>query len=256
MAKTRAEIEKSYRERLKAKHYEEYLKKERKKEATAELLQQNVPEVESTSGYDSLDTQTADPRSPDHSCPRLVVQMAFPNRRNGPRKRVAKALAKKSREVSTLKQEFEKLKTKHKTTQRRLLRLRRKISSSQQGPSTPRSKTEAQINSARLDEHQANKVRKHLLLSNVVMDEEWSAKEQNNPRRAKIPHNVVAGAILRKYRCANLLTIRQIGIAVPLNPETYVDDPPIDLVREGIDTNEFTFDEWKRVWKTRERQRW
>lgn len=130
MAKTRADIQKSYRERLKAKNNEEYLKKERerrrknyvpssqltrrerirrnvklneavkrhrrrKKEAIAELLQQNVPEVESTSGYDSLDTQTADPRSPDHSSPRLVVQMAFPNRRNGPRKRVAKALAKK-----------------------------------------------------------------------------------------------------------------------------------------------------------------
>lgn len=412
MAKTRAEIQKSYRERLKAKNNEEYLKKERerrrknyvpssqltrrerirrnvklneavkrhrrrKKEAIAELLQQNVPEVESTSGYDSLDTQTADPRSPDHSSPRLVVQMAFPNRRNGPRKRVAKALANKSREVSTLKQELEKLKTKHKTTQRRLLRLRRKISSSQQGPSTPRSKTEAQINSARLDKHQANTVRKHLLLSNVVMDEVRSAKEQNNPGRAKILHNVVAGAIVRKYRCANLLSkwtglsrnklnaagksksktllcskqqrmrevmkfknsvinflsrddnsrnmpgkadkvktglgqsaqkrvltdymsnlhkkylsenptiklslasfqrirpkhilttsfitrdcclctkhqnmalvlkaICQIGIAVPLNPETYVDDPPIDLVREGIDTNEFTFDEWKRV---------
>lgn len=44
-----------------------------------------------------------------------------------------------------------------------------------------------------------------------------------------------------------LKAIRQIGIAVPLNPGTYVDDPPIDLVREGIDTNEFTFDEWKRV---------
>lgn len=240
MDKTRAEIQKSYRERLKAKNNEEYLKKERerrrknyvpssqltrrerirrnvklneavkrhrrrKKEAIAELLQQNVPEIESTSGYDSLDTQTADPRSPDHSNPRLVVQMAFPNRRNGPRKRVAKALAKKSREVSTLKQELEKLKTKHKTTQRRLLRLRRKISSSQQGPSTPRSKTEAHINSARLDKHQANTVRKHLLLSNVVMDEVRSAKEQNNPGRAKILHNVVAGAIVRKYRCANLL---------------------------------------------------
>lgn len=217
MVKTRAEIQKSYRERLKAKNNEEYLKKERerrkrksqltrrerirrnvklneavkrhrrrKKEAIAELLQQNVPEVESTSGYDSLDTQTADHRSPDHSSPRLVVQMAFPNRRNGPRKRVAKALAKKSREVSTLKQELEKLKTKHKTTQRRLLRLRRKISSSQQGPSTPRSKTEAQINSARLDKHQANKVKKHLLLSNVVMDEVRSAKEQNDSLRAKI----------------------------------------------------------------------
>lgn len=44
-----------------------------------------------------------------------------------------------------------------------------------------------------------------------------------------------------------LKAIRQIGIAVPLNPETYVEDPPIDLVGKGIDTNEFTFDEWKRV---------
>lgn len=38
------------------------------------------------------------------------------------------------------------------------------------------------------------------------MDEVRSAKEQNNPGRAKILHNVVAGAIVRKYRCANLLS--------------------------------------------------
>lgn len=44
-----------------------------------------------------------------------------------------------------------------------------------------------------------------------------------------------------------LKAIRQIDIAVPLNPETYVEDPPIDLVGKGIDTNDFTFDEWKRV---------
>lgn len=40
---------------------------------------------------------------------------------------------------------------------------------------------------------------------------------------------------------------RQIGNIVRLNPKTYVEDPQIDLVREGIDTHEFTFDEWKRV---------
>lgn len=36
------------------------------------------------------------------------------------------------------------------------------------------------------------------------MDEVRSAKEQNNPGIAKILH-VVAGAIVRKYRCTNLL---------------------------------------------------
>lgn len=129
MAKTRAEIQKSYRERLKAKNNEEYLKKERerrrknyvpssqltrrerirrnvklneavkrhrrrKKEAIAELLQQNVPEVESTSGYDSLDTKTADPRSPDHSSPRLVVQMTFQIGEMGQEKELQRHLQK------------------------------------------------------------------------------------------------------------------------------------------------------------------
>lgn len=41
-------------------------------------------------------------------------------------------------------------------------------------------------------------------MSNVVMDEVRSAKEQNNPGISKILH-VVAGAIVRKYRCTNLL---------------------------------------------------
>lgn len=67
----------------------------RKKEAMAELIQQNVPEVESTSGYDSLDTQTADPRSPDHTSPRLVVQMAFPNRKKWAKKKSCKGTCKK-----------------------------------------------------------------------------------------------------------------------------------------------------------------
>lgn len=126
MTKSRAEIQREYRQRLKAKNNEEYLKKERErrrkkyipssqltgrerlrrniklneavtrnrrrqKEAQATSLHQNVPgEIEITSGHNSLDAQTPSLNQPGR---RLVVKMVFPNRRKGPRKGIAKALA-------------------------------------------------------------------------------------------------------------------------------------------------------------------
>ncbi|WAR28120.1 hypothetical protein MAR_013824 [Mya arenaria] len=158
MVKSRAEIQREYRQRLKQDEakYEEYLAKARRRKEknyvpTAELSRkekakrneknqiylyrhrqkkqregqveniQNVPvENMETSGYETA--SSIDAPSP------LVVNMPFPNRQNGPRKRISRALAKKSNELRNLKGKFESLQMKYKRNMRSIQRLKKKTS--------------------------------------------------------------------------------------------------------------------------------
>lgn len=239
MAKSRAEIQKAYRERVKAKNKEAYLKKERERrrknyvpscqlsrrdrirrntknneilkrhrqrvrervraEEAARNIDQNQ-EIMDTSGYESLGTQNDLPGG-------LIVRMPF--RRNGPRKRIGRALSKKSRELTKLKTDYVTLQRKYKTTLRRLQRMKQK--EIRKEPSTPKSKTNLQIREVGLHAEQARTIRKHLLMSNALIEEVKMAKELNNPGKSKILRNVIAGRILKKYRCISTLS-RKVGL--------------------------------------------
>ncbi|KAK6191213.1 hypothetical protein SNE40_002951 [Patella caerulea] len=122
MVKSRAEIQREYRQRLKEKNNEAYLKKERERrkknyapssllprkerlkrnmknkkylrryrrrlreQAAIDAAVENDESILNSSGYESTNT------SHEQVTP-LMVRMSFPNRRNGSRRRVSRAVA-------------------------------------------------------------------------------------------------------------------------------------------------------------------
>lgn len=127
MGKSRADIQKAYRQRLKEKNNEQYLAKERdrrrrnyipneqlstkkrqernqknrdylkqyrrkKKEAAALIHQEPEP---NTSGYESTASRGQN---------RMVVRLNYPNRSNGPRMRISKELDKARKELKQMKE--------------------------------------------------------------------------------------------------------------------------------------------------------
>ncbi|XP_060575939.1 uncharacterized protein LOC132733324 [Ruditapes philippinarum] len=163
MPKSRAEVQKAYRQRLKEKNNDLYLAKERlrrkqsytpshllsnkerdarnkknrdylkvfrNKERQAEELARNQheqqPATPGTSGYESGQSNS-----------RLVVNMNFPNRRNGPRMRISKELKRAKKELDKMRENYETLNRKYRSTMRSMQRLKRKAEAS---PNTPRSK--------------------------------------------------------------------------------------------------------------------
>lgn len=78
-------------------------------------------------------------------------------------------------------------------------------------PNTPRSKTNAQLRDAGIRGKQVNKIRRTLLLSHALIEEVKMAKKVNKPGKTSILCNVVAGRIIRKYRCISALS-KKIGL--------------------------------------------
>lgn len=132
-----------------------------------------------------------------------LVQMPF--HRNGPRKRISRALSKKRRELTKLKTDYQDLQRKYKTTLRRLQRMRKTEVPNQ--ANTSRSKTNAKLREAGLDGERVNKIRKQMLLSNAIIEVKL-AKSKNKPGKASILRNIVVGRILKKYRFVSALSMR------------------------------------------------
>jgi hypothetical protein len=78
-------------------------------------------------------------------------------------------------------------------------------------PNTPRSKTNAQLRDAGIRGKQVNKIRRQLLLSHTLIEEVKMAKKVNKLSKTSILCNVVAGRIIRKYRCISALS-KKIGL--------------------------------------------
>ena len=96
----------------------DYVKRHRnKKKAQADANIQGPPAASDTSGYETNAVEDTGP---------MVVNLPFPNRKNGPRKRVSRALSKKHRECKDLKEKLSKLRKKYKRRMRSLQRLKKK----------------------------------------------------------------------------------------------------------------------------------
>lgn len=196
MVLSRAEIQKRYRERKKVKEGEKFLAKERarqkkyfvpiaslskqdkekRRQSVRERVQkyrkkkkeekaQNIEvdddsDILETSGYESLQSENLE---------RLVVKLPCA-RKNGPRKRISRALSKANYNLKNLKNENEMLRKKLKSTQRKMQRLQgRKMAGE---PHTPKSKTKSQLDKCFSRKVSSNsKVRRQLLMSNVVSAE-------------------------------------------------------------------------------------
>ena len=209
-----------------------------KKKAQAEANVQREPERLETSGYETNTTNELGP---------LVVNLPFPNRKNGPKKSVSRALSKKHRECKELKNKFDDLQKKYKRHLRSLQRLKRKerernklnenvsagcsyqstensqghddillgssitntdkqIDRETQEPSTPRRKTEKILAEAGLNKAQSAKVRKHLLLSNVIQTEVEKCRRGMKQCDLGALRGSVGGKILAKYRLAEMVS--------------------------------------------------
>lgn len=116
-------------------------------------------------------------------------------RRNGPRKRLSKAISKAHRNIKNLQLENEELRKKVKTTQRRMQRLKQK-----QTCLTPRSKTDKmlkQLQSKGNGKHLKH-VRRQLLMSNVLSAEIERKIKQSSQHKKRSIYGSLVGKLVRK----------------------------------------------------------
>ena len=227
MPLSRAEIQKRYRERKKREEGERYLARERvrqkknyipvelltrsAKKDRNELIRERVKrcrrnkriiqEEQNRIDNNPVSPQSSGYNSQDSAVEMLVVRM--PNaRRNGPRKRLSKALRKANEKLRNVISENINVKRKLKSLQRKVQRHKK----AKKGPLTPRRKTEHQLKSAGLNKAQAQKIRKQLFLGNVVFHEiKESAKDREKRKRIQL-YGTVAGTIVQKYNCITKLS--------------------------------------------------
>ena len=229
MTKSRAEIQKAYRQRLKEKNNEQYLTKVRerrrrtyvpndklskkkreernqknrdylkryrraKKEAAVALLQNDLNQA-----ADNADPSNTSGYESTASAfqNRMLVRMNFPQRANGPRMRISRELDKAKKEVKAMKEKYENLKRKYRSTMRTIQREKRKACNS---PSTPRSKAVRLVQDIKLTPKQSSIVQKELVFAHAVCDEIKSSACKAPIKRKKTLQNLVVGDIVKKYR--------------------------------------------------------
>lgn len=212
VAKSRAEIQRAYRQRLKEKNNEEYLKKERERRkktyipsaqlSRRERLRRNI---ENNIHLRRHRQRKADAKkAADQNQTPLIVALPFNNKAKGSRKRVSRALARQNKKMKKIESTLSELRKKYKSALRKIQRAKKAMN--KMTPDTPNSKTNAQLAEANLDDDQVLKIRRQLLLGNVVLEEVKEAKKQNTRSKSKVLHNTVAGMIIKKYRCMSLLS--------------------------------------------------
>lgn len=228
MKKSRAEIQKAYRQRLKQKNQEEYLRKERERmrrsyvpssalsendrnrrntlnreklrrfyQRKRELRLANLLADQETSGYDT------DQAGPSQERGRLRVRWNFRNnRREGALRRWKRELSEAKSRVRLLEQERDSILKKCRSTQRSLQRMKK---SREPDELTPRKQTVKMMDEANLSTRQRDKIKKTLLLGNVMVGEVRATKEKTSKGLVKAIHRTVSGRIVKKYRCFKLL---------------------------------------------------
>ena len=250
MGKTRAEIQKAYRERLKAKLGDEYNARERerarKSYIPAELLNSKARKErneknkirnrlsrqrqrdrlralwihessdEDTSGYASNVMDTT-PAPEDRSPQRLIVslpsvQMAA--KEKGAKKARARALARAHKTIRELKEDQIKLqrRLKSKTKQIERLNKRMKVDKSKSKLCTPERKAEEDISGINLTPSSRDKVKKKLITSHVLIGEITAAKKESSKKKHSVIHKVISGKLAKKYKCIKAIS-RQTGLS-------------------------------------------
>ena len=220
--------------REKTRQYVEIHRKKKKLETVANVQNESV--VSETSGYE---TNTPDSQRP------LIVNLPFPNRRNGPRKRVSRALATKHREYNDLKLKFDVLQKRYKRNMRSLQRYKKsnrgrnvhethaecsnnelsendfllhnepsnrtpnagkRVDIKLQEPNTPRSKTKQMLADAGLNKKQSAKIRKQLLLANVMQTQVEKCRRGIKRSELGALRGLIGGRILSKYKLAKTVS--------------------------------------------------
>ncbi|KAI8498685.1 hypothetical protein Bbelb_238870 [Branchiostoma belcheri] len=200
MGKTRAEIQRAYRERKKARDGDEYRTKE-----VARVMKYYVPTA--LVGKKELEKRRAEGREKmrrqkaKRSTPKLKIKMNF------------KKKSGRSSKVRRMQYKLEKaLKVKRKL-EKRIERLTRNQAQSTPEVSTPRSKTNAEIRQAGLTPRQVpSSLRRKILFSNVFTSELRESYKKKRTEGKRVFRNVIAGKVVKKYRMMKTLS-NELGMA-------------------------------------------
>lgn len=217
MAKSRSQIQREYRERKKLKEGKAYLKKEssrvlkyyvpaeklsdkeRKKRnerakthnqtyRRRQKFQEANQNESASSGYDSVGSP-------------LVVKLPLAGRSKGGKKKNIRALARAHGALNRLKVEKDKLYKKLRAKSRQLQRLQAKFSTTPSVPSTPNGKTENELRELNLTPRRREKVKRKLILKNVLLHEISEARASTSSRIEKQSiARLISGKLSRKYR--------------------------------------------------------
>lgn len=245
MGKTRAEIQKAYRQRLKERLGEEYNRKERirirqnyipaaqlsNKKRTErnrknklrnmlcrqrkrDQLQQMVnqeSENDCTSGYGSAVLEDASSNEAVARRQPLIVKLpAVTNRAkaNGPRRARVRALARAHKTIKELKDEQVKLQKKLASKRQQIARLTKKIKTAQStcNMDSPLQRTEKDVAELHLTPRRQQIAKRKLMFANVLLSEIRSAKNKTSLKKRQVLHRLVVGKIARKYKCVNSLS--------------------------------------------------
>lgn len=236
MVKSRAEIQREYRQRIKEKNNAEYLRRERDRKNRSYVPSSSLSEndrkernrrnrqnlrrfyqkrrdvrasnsTQDTSGYESGEP------GPSHERGRLLVRMDFLNRDSGRRKGAMKRW-KRDKSLATsrvrmLEQERETLLRKYRSTQRSLQRIKVRLNRGQADVEmTPNKQTEKEMKDANLDKIQREKLKKSLLFGNVLAKEINETKKATPMSKLKALHRVVSGKIVKKYKIIKHLSYK------------------------------------------------
>ncbi|KAI8479207.1 hypothetical protein Bbelb_430710 [Branchiostoma belcheri] len=221
MGKTRAEIQRAYRERKKARDGDEYRTKE-----VARVMKYYVPTA--LVGKKELEKRRAEGREKmrrqkaKRSTPKLKIKMNF------------KKKSGRSSKVRRMQYKLEKaLKVKRKL-EKRIERLTRNQAQSTPEVSTPRSKTNAEIRQAGLTPRQVpSSLRRKILFSNVFTSELRESYKKKRTEGKRVFRNVIAGKVVK-------------------NPDNFVhafpDAEKVDAVLAKLPQGGMVkYEEWKRV---------
>ena len=230
MGKSKAEIQKAYRQRLKEKNNAEYLKRERERmranyvpssqlsesdrKKRNDRLRRNLRQFynrkkqerlanqvnqQETSGYETEQGSAPQERG------RMRVKLRFDQgRRKGALLRWKREVSSAQSRIRQLEQERVGLKTKLRSAQRKLQREKNKQKESP-ADTTPRKETAKMMNEAKLNSLQKEKLKKPLLLGQVLLREVRETKKATPVGQLKALHRAVSGKIVKKYKCASLL---------------------------------------------------
>ncbi|XP_078616892.1 uncharacterized protein LOC144885097 [Branchiostoma floridae x Branchiostoma japonicum] len=207
MGKTRAEIQRAYRERKKAKDEEQYKAKEaaraKKHYKPAASLSHEARERRNAQAREKMRRHRARKQAA-----KVTIKMDFKKKNKasgGPRKK-----------IKELQRKLEKTLKAQKKLQKRLERAKSKGAQGQ-GTSnecmTPRSKTNSEIRAAGLTPRRVpDRLRKKILFSNVVTSGIKESYRKRTSDGKRMIRGIVVGKIVKKYRMISTLA-HEIGVA-------------------------------------------
>lgn len=231
MGKSKAEIQREYRERKKLQEGEGYLKRERarvkgyyvpiaeqsKKKANErrkkvrEAVRKHREKLKMELSQESIQDSEITSTTEASSTTSMIVKLPAIDLRNRTRRRVSRATAKCRRTIEKLNEENRNLSRRVKTISKRYQRLLSKtkapiqpensVKSNEKAVLTPRKRTSTEIREEGLTPRKMPKtIQRKLLMANVLTEELHGAWKENGTKGKKLISKIISGKLLKKYR--------------------------------------------------------